>query len=253
MNRIEFMTELAALLQDISAEERIEAMQYYNDYFDDAGEENEEKIIEELESPAKVAAEVKAGLKTQEDDTSEYRETGYTDTRFERKESPAPGKTVRETHGYQDSKACGYGIGREDGKGKQTDEKNPPRTSKVLKIILIIAIVICAFPIAAPLALGIICVILGLGAAVVALFAALLIGSVAVAIAGVVLFVTGLITLVTEFAIGLTLTGSGMIVTVIGVIATVASVRLCIIVFPGIIRGIVWLCRRPFQGRKAVA
>ena len=37
MNRIEFMTELAALLQDISAEERIEAMQYYNDYFDDAG------------------------------------------------------------------------------------------------------------------------------------------------------------------------------------------------------------------------
>ena len=62
MNRIEFMTELAALLQDISAEERVEAMQYYNDYFDDAGAENEADIIKELESPRKVAETIKAGL-----------------------------------------------------------------------------------------------------------------------------------------------------------------------------------------------
>lgn len=46
MNRIEFMTELASLLQDVPVEERKEAMQYYNDYFDDAGEENEQQVIE---------------------------------------------------------------------------------------------------------------------------------------------------------------------------------------------------------------
>ena len=38
MNRIGFMTQLAALLQDVPVEER-RAMQYYNDYFDDAGAE----------------------------------------------------------------------------------------------------------------------------------------------------------------------------------------------------------------------
>ena len=54
MNRIEFMTELAALLQDVPVEERKEAMQYYNDYFDDAGEE-EKDVVKELGSPAKVA------------------------------------------------------------------------------------------------------------------------------------------------------------------------------------------------------
>ena len=32
MNRIEFMTELAALLQDVPEEERRDAMQFYNDY-----------------------------------------------------------------------------------------------------------------------------------------------------------------------------------------------------------------------------
>ena len=45
MNRIEFMLELAALLQDVPVEERTDAMQYYNDYFDAAGEENEQKVI----------------------------------------------------------------------------------------------------------------------------------------------------------------------------------------------------------------
>ena len=54
------MTELAALLQDVPVEERREAMQYYNDYFDDAGEENEEQVISELGNPAKVAATIKA-------------------------------------------------------------------------------------------------------------------------------------------------------------------------------------------------
>ena len=62
MNRIEFMTELAALLQDVPEEERRDAMKYYNDYFDDAGEENEHQVVEELESPAKVAATIKADL-----------------------------------------------------------------------------------------------------------------------------------------------------------------------------------------------
>mgnify|MGYP006922422652 CR=1 FL=1 len=35
-------------------------MKYYNDYFDDAGEENESQVVEELESPAKVAATITA-------------------------------------------------------------------------------------------------------------------------------------------------------------------------------------------------
>ena len=85
MNRIQFMLELAALLQDISVEERTEAMKYYNDYFDEAGEENEAEIIRELGSPAKVAAEIKAGLGGKAGEEGEFRETGYTDPRFERR------------------------------------------------------------------------------------------------------------------------------------------------------------------------
>ena len=58
MNRIEFMEELSGLLQDIPEEDRMDALNYYNDYFDDAGAENEKNVIAELESPEKVAAKI---------------------------------------------------------------------------------------------------------------------------------------------------------------------------------------------------
>ena len=41
MGRWEFMRKLEELLSDISPSEREEALQYYNDYFNDAGRENE--------------------------------------------------------------------------------------------------------------------------------------------------------------------------------------------------------------------
>lgn len=51
MNRIEFMKKLEALLRNISVDERKEAIQYYNDYFDDAGPENEDEVIKDLHFP----------------------------------------------------------------------------------------------------------------------------------------------------------------------------------------------------------
>ena len=56
MNREEFMAKLKALLGDIPAEEREEALQYYEDYFDDAGADNEAEVIREsLPLPQKEA------------------------------------------------------------------------------------------------------------------------------------------------------------------------------------------------------
>ena len=55
MNKDEFLRQLEALLSGISQEERTEALAFYRSYFEDAGEANEAKILEELESPQKVA------------------------------------------------------------------------------------------------------------------------------------------------------------------------------------------------------
>lgn len=71
MNRNEFMRRLEILLSDISKEERDEALQYYRDYFEDAGAEHESEVIRELESPEKVAETIKADLKREFQDVQE--------------------------------------------------------------------------------------------------------------------------------------------------------------------------------------
>ena len=62
MNRVDFMQQLESLLQSIAPMERDEAIQYYNDYFDDAGKENEQEVIEALGNPARVAENIKRDL-----------------------------------------------------------------------------------------------------------------------------------------------------------------------------------------------
>lgn len=62
MNRTEFMNQLEILLRDISIGEKEEALQYYNDYFDDAGAENEQNVIEALGNPARVAENIRREL-----------------------------------------------------------------------------------------------------------------------------------------------------------------------------------------------
>ena len=62
MNQQEFVARLEELLDDISPEERKEALDYYRNYFEDAGIENEQRVIKELESPEKLAQTIKEGL-----------------------------------------------------------------------------------------------------------------------------------------------------------------------------------------------
>ena len=49
MDRAQFMRELEELLADISETERQDALEFYNNYFDDAGIENEAAVIRTLE------------------------------------------------------------------------------------------------------------------------------------------------------------------------------------------------------------
>ena len=68
MNKKEFLKQLEQLLLDIPESERREAVEYYENYFEDAGPEMEQKIIEELGSPQEVAASIKKNLFGEEED-----------------------------------------------------------------------------------------------------------------------------------------------------------------------------------------
>lgn len=242
MTREEFMTELASMLQDISVEERVEAMQYYNDYFDDAGEKKEEKIAAELGSPAKVAAEVKAGLERGSSETSEYRETGYTDTRFEEQVSLAKRE---ETAEKSEGSSYHYAENAEV-------PKNSAKKDKILKIAAIVLVALAASPILISLAVGAFCLVFGIVITVLAILFALVVVAVTMVIVGIVLSICGIITVVSQLPTGLALLGVGLIVAAIGAALTVAFGKLCFVVLPMIGKGLKGLWQKLIN-RKAVA
>ena len=60
MNRNEYMAALRRALSALPEEERASALRYYEEYFDDAGPENEQQVISDLGAPEKVAEQILA-------------------------------------------------------------------------------------------------------------------------------------------------------------------------------------------------
>lgn len=111
MNREHFLRELEYLLSDLAEEERETALEYYRDYFDEAGPEHEEEILEHLGSPEKVAAEIRWGLKG-DGQSGEFSERGYRDERFT-EDNHMPDK-------YAQPVSSAFGRSEEDhGKGRR--------------------------------------------------------------------------------------------------------------------------------------
>ncbi len=220
MTRIEFMKELELLLSDLSEDERNEALQYYNDYLDDAGKENESEIIQKLESPQKVSKTIHQGLSGDMDTKGEYGETGYHDTSVEDKNLPANRKTKK------------------------------PWTSTPLKCILIILLLVVGlykfFPWIATL-FGF------LLATVIVLFvilALLLGGGFIVAGAGVLLFVFSCFLIPTSFVGFLGFLGSGLVLIALGLSISVLLWWGVLKLFPPVFRWIVNQFRKLFHRKE---
>ncbi|MEB2300997.1 DUF1700 domain-containing protein [Lysinibacillus xylanilyticus] len=60
MNRASYLKKLRGKLQRLPAHEIDAALAYYEEYFDEAGEENEKRVIQQLGSPSHVASQIMA-------------------------------------------------------------------------------------------------------------------------------------------------------------------------------------------------
>lgn len=58
MNKQEYLSELEAHLASLSEEERTNALRFYEEYFEDAGPENEQQVISELGKPFALAKSI---------------------------------------------------------------------------------------------------------------------------------------------------------------------------------------------------
>ncbi len=227
MNKQEFMSQLEILLRNIPTQERIEALQYYNDYFEDAGVENEQEVLAALGTPEKVAENIKRDLYQ-----NRYNESIEQD-KVER------GKELVK---YQE--------------GAQNTEQTTSTTSKkgwsTGAIVLCIILGIFVLPIIVPIAIAVVAVIVSLLIAVVAVIASVIfaIGVVAVVllVTGVILAFVGCLGIALSPLAGLGVIGSGLIMVAVGLLFFMLTVLLVGKVLPTICtwiaRGIGKLCRK---------
>lgn len=224
MNRAEFMRQLESLLQNIPQAEREEALQYYNDYFDDAGPENEKAVLEALVNPFRVAENIKRDLN----------ENGYRDEDIRRDSVRHP--LVK----YQDAEN-GNGQG---GKGTAADTgKTKSEDMPTWLIVLLVVLGILLFPVALSLASAVVSTIFGL---FVGWFALILGFGVAAVVLFVVLFallVAGFTCMLETPLVSIALIGGGLICGGLGILFLMLTVAMAGIATPAIFKGCGQLCR----------
>lgn len=232
MNRKVFMERLRELLRDIPSEEREEALAYYESYFDEAGIEEEGEVIQELESPEKVAKTIKEDL------------LGNLPVSLEKPGISQEKPSAETDYGSQDSEGASSYENPESGFSYK-EKENLNENNKKSKIILIVLLLILTFPIW----IGLLGLVLGIIAAVFAgLFGGLLglAGATGgILISGIALICVGIgISITGQPAAGILVLGVGLILLAIGILLLICTVWLCVKAIPAVCRGFVHLCQR---------
>ena len=234
MNKDEFLRQLEALLSGISQEERTEALAFYRSYFEDAGEANEAKILEELESPQKVADSIIKDLGVQ---PGEACSSGAQGASAGAEWNPA-------VQGAAQNASKGVPQGAAQNAAYSTQEKDGMPGWAIVLLVITSPVWLVMILVILSALLGIVAALFGIAIAVVAVMGALL-------ICGVVLFGAGIGTAFAgNPAIGIGLMGGGLIVLAFGVLAVVLVVWIFGGFLPWALKGIWKLCKKPFNKRK---
>lgn len=214
MNRAEYMRQLEVLLQGISPTEREEALQYYNDYFNDAGAENEQDVIAALGTPARVAENIKRDLSG----------SGYGENSEERK-----------------------AAGRHDVveyKGAQAKEIKEEKKMSTGMIVLIVVLAVLASPILLGIGSGLVGILTGIVAGWFGLIVGFGVASILLFVILVALIAAAVIAIMAgDIVVGVGLIGGGLLCGGIGILLLMLTVAMAGIATPAIFQGIASLCR----------
>lgn len=99
MNKYEFLSQLRAALSTLPKEEREAAMSYYEEFFSDAGEENEQAVMASLGTPEELARSIISENAKDDPEPSENGNGGASYSGFT--PPPTPAQTARKWTGGQ--------------------------------------------------------------------------------------------------------------------------------------------------------
>lgn len=225
MSRWEYIRRLEELLADIPPAEREEALQYYNDYINDSGKENEVEVMASLGTPEQVAATIKEGL---QGSGGEFTEKGF------RGAAERDANAITKYHQPEAS--------------PETEKAVPPKKGLSGGVI---ALIVIGCILASPLLVGIITTIFGIVMSCLTVIFSLLIAFGAAAVAllatAAVLLVLGIIRLFYIPLVGMALIAAALIIGGIGLLFLILTLLIAGKLIPAVIKGIASLFRLIFN------
>lgn len=282
MNREQFIAQLARLLQDLPPAERQEAIRYYQEYFDDAGEENEDAVIQELGSPGKVAASIKAnlqyggstfgandtdmentGTESQTKDADGWQQNGQTMNRWN--QSTQQGWQNADTQGQNGQQGTWQNADTQGQSGQQQTWQNSSTQSpyamqarKPKRGVGGWALLIIILVFASPVLLGVGGVALSIFIGILATVFALWISFFAVAIGmiggGIAVLIKGILHAISLPAAGLVSMGGGLICIALGILCAVFFLWFTFQLCPRVLRTTLnFISRIVHKGKEARA
>ncbi len=253
MSRWEFMRQLEELLYDISPSEREEALQYYNDYFNDAGKDNEWEVMKSLGTPQQVAKTVKDGL-SDNLGMGEFTENGFTNSGTVNQNA-----IIKKTQNTQNTQNTAGNNGNGQSQynertgtgttGSKAEEKDQMPTWAIVLIV-------CGCVLFSPAIIGLVASAFGI---LVSLFAVVFSFIFAMALAMIILYIVAVSLAVGGFGclfevpiIGVGLIGAALICAAIGMLFMIFTVFLVGTVVPAACQGVAYIWKKIFD-KKEVA
>ena len=257
MSRWEFMRRLEELLSEISPSEREEALQYYNDYFNDAGKENEKEVMEALGSPEQVAQIVKEGL-SENGGQGEFTENGFTSTASSHqnevvKRTLNSGESSQNANGFEKEAAFKQTEGTVDASYYDSHDKEVKKEMPTWAIVLIVMACILGSPLIIGVLMAVLGAVIGLFAAIVSLVFGIGVTALVLYVVAIALVIAGLGCMIVSPLKGIGLLGGGCICAALGILFMLLTVFLAGKCIPGICQGIAYIWKSLFskKGGKA--
>lgn len=236
MNKEEFLRQLETHLSGMPESEKQEALQYYRDYFEDAGPDKEGEVIASLSSPADVARTIR-----EENDGGEYTENGYCTSDRSNAYMMQPGAAAG-----QNTDGASYTSFNSASSGADAEKKEKKNTTV---IVLSIILIILTCPIWIPLFCSLIALIISL----VTGFIGFAIGGAVMVIACVIAVIASIVGMCVGVpaAVGLICIGGAMIVGAVGILCILLTVLVCRYVIPWLCKGVKKLWNLIFGKKEA--
>ena len=262
MNRAEFLAALETELQDVTPEERDEALKFYAEYLDEAGPESEASVLAELGTPHKVACIIRANCGYDVTGGASSKKTAPAQQPENVKPKPeltfegpayapprAPEPPVAETQGWAEEqrtaeKASGAQGGpapggynysyTQQGSGPRYTNAGPAQRPDGSNRTLWIILIVVTFPIW----IGLVGGLIGLVGGLVGVIFSVLLAGFATVIAGVAAFAVSIGLFATSTGSALLMMGLSLVCVAIGCLFSAGTVWLCQKVLPAVFRGI---------------